>query len=180
MPNSHQFIAGVGIQLVGILTEITAGETQDVKGTMLQFGFPGIKLLIFDFDGDVSQNPYAPDNHVKNCILYTGTHDYNKVRGWFEEEFEDEAKVQLEDIRGKKLNANTVAEAMMVFTMRSITDTVILLMQYVLGLGSEAHINCLGIAENNWESRLLPGEWSNSDAEKIAAMTKTYGRESVG
>jgi hypothetical protein len=54
MPNSHQFIASVGVQFVVILAEITAGETQDVKGAMLQFGFPGMKLLIIDFDGDVS------------------------------------------------------------------------------------------------------------------------------
>lgn len=40
--------------------------------------------------------------------------------------------------------------------MRSIIDTVILPMQNVLGLGSEARISCPGAAESNWESRLLP------------------------
>jgi hypothetical protein len=54
MPNLHQVIAVVGVQLVVILAEITAGETQYVKGAMLQFRFPGMKLLIIDFDGDVS------------------------------------------------------------------------------------------------------------------------------
>jgi hypothetical protein len=43
--------------------------------------------LIFTFDGDVSQNPYAPGKNVE-----TGTYDCNKVRGWFEEELEDKVK----------------------------------------------------------------------------------------
>lgn len=161
---------------IPVVAEDLGVITQDVKDAMLQFGFPGMKLLIFAFDGDISQNPYAPDNHVEDCILYTGTHDCNTVRGWFEEELGDDAKVKLEDILGKKVDANTVAEGMMNLAMRSIADTVILPMQDVLGLGSEARMNCPGIAENNWEWRLLPGQWSSSDAEKLAAMTKTYGR----
>ena len=65
---------------------------------------------------------------------------------------------------------------MIVLAMRSIADTVIFPMQDVLGLGSETRMNCPGIAENNWEWRLLSGQWSRRDAEKVAAMTKTYGR----
>lgn len=161
---------------IPVVAEDLGVITQDVKEAMLQFGFPGMKLLIFAFDGDISQNPYAPDNHVENCILYTGTHDCNTVRGWFEEELGDEAKVKLKGTLGKKVDENTVAEEMIILAMRSIADTVIFPMQDVLGLGSETRMNCPGIAENNWEWRLLAGQWSRSDAEKFAAMTKTYGR----
>lgn len=161
---------------IPVVAEDLGVITQDVKDAMLQFGFSGMKLLIFAFDGDISQNPYAPDNHVKNCILYTGTHDCNTVRGWFEEEMGDEAKVKLENILGKEVDVNTVTEEMIILAMRSIADTVILPMQDVLGLGSDARMNCPGIAENNWEWRLLPGQWSNDDAEKLAALTKAHGR----
>ena len=149
--------------------------TQDVKDAMARFGFPGMKLLIFAFDGDILQNPYAPENHVKNCVLYTGTHDCNTMRGWFEEELSDESKVKLENILGKKVCANTIAEEMVILAMSSIADTVILPMQDVLGLGSEARMNCPGIAENNWEWRLLPGQWSTDIV--LADKTKTYGRD---
>ncbi len=161
---------------IPVVAEDLGVITQDVKDAMRQFGFPGMKLLIFAFDGDISQNPYAPDNHVKNCILYTGTHDCNTVRGWFEEELGEDAKVKLANILGSEVNAKTVAEELIILAMRSIADTVILPMQDVLGLGSESRMNCPGIAENNWEWRLLPGQWSSSDAEKLAVMTKTYGR----
>lgn len=161
---------------IPVVAEDLGVITQDVKDAMTQFRFPGMKLLIFAFDGDISQNPYAPENHVKNCILYTGTHDCNTVRGWFEEELSDEGKAKLENILGKKVDENTVAEEMMVLAMGSIADTVIFPMQDVLKLGSEARMNCPGIAENNWEWRLLPEQWLIDDAKKIEVLTKSHGR----
>ncbi|PIP72884.1 MAG: 4-alpha-glucanotransferase [Nitrospinae bacterium CG22_combo_CG10-13_8_21_14_all_47_10] len=149
--------------------------TQDVKDAMTRFGFPGMKLLVFAFDGDPSENPYAPVNHVKNCVLYTGTHDCNTVRGWFEEEVSEEAREKLEEVLGKKVDLNTVAEEMVALAMGSIADTLILPMQDVLGLGSDARMNCPGIAENNWEWRLH--HWSTSDVKKLAELTKTYKRD---
>ena len=160
---------------IPVVAEDLGVITQDVRDAMARFGFPGMKLLIFAFDGDILQNPYAPENHVKNCVLYTGTHDCNTMRGWFEEELSDESKVKLENILGKKVCANTIAEEMVILAMSSIADTVILPMQDVLGLGSEARMNCPGIAENNWEWRLLPGQWSTDIV--LADKTKTYGRD---
>ena len=64
---------------------------------------------------------------------------------------------------------------MVILAMSSIADTVILPMQDVLGLGSEARMNCPGIAENNWEWRVLPGQWSTDIV--LAGKTKTYGRD---
>ena len=164
------------IESVPVVAEDLGVITQDVKDAMARFGFPGMKLLIFAFDGDISENPYAPDNHVENCVLYTGTHDCNTVRGWFEDELSDESRVKLENIIGGKVCADTVSEKMMVLTMKSIARTAIFPMQDVLGLGSEFRMNCPGIAENNWEWRLLPGQWPKSMAEKLADTTKLYGR----
>ena len=162
---------------IPVVAEDLGVISQDVRDAMARFGFPGMKLLIFAFDGDILQNPYAPENHVKNCVLYTGTHDCNTMRGWFEEELSDDSKVKLENILGKKIYSNTVSEEMVVLAMSSIADMVILPMQDVLGLGSEARMNCPGVAENNWEWRLLPGHWSTCIAAKLAHTTKTYGRD---
>jgi 4-alpha-glucanotransferase len=150
--------------------------TQDVKDAMTQFGFPGMKILIFAFDGDINSNPYAPQNHVKNCFLYTGTHDCNTVRGWYEDELNDETREKLEKILGESVCPNTVSEAMIVLAMKSIAETVILPMQDVLGLGSEARMNCPGSAEGNWEWRLLSGQWSSDAVAKLAEITKSQGR----
>ena len=173
-----EFFSGLlnEIKSVPVVAEDLGVITQDVKDAMVRFGFPGMKLLIFAFDGDTLQNPYTPDNHVENCVVYTGTHDCNTVRGWFEEELSDESRVKLENIVGRKVFSNTVSKEMMVLAMSSIADTVILPMQDVLGLGSEARMNCPGVAENNWEWRLLPGQWSTGITARLADATKTYGR----
>lgn len=157
-----------------IVAEDLGVITQDVKDAMAQFGFPGMKLLIFAFDGDILENPYAPANHVKDCIMYTGTHDCNTVRGWFDEEVSVESKVKLENIVGKKVESSSVSKDMITLAMKSIADTVILPMQDVLGLGSAARMNCPGTAEKNWEWRLR--QWSSRDVEKLAELTKACGR----
>jgi 4-alpha-glucanotransferase len=161
---------------IPVVAEDLGVITQDVKDVMNQFGFPGMKLLIFAFDGDILTNPYAPKNHVKNCVLYTGTHDCNTVRGWFEDELSDVSRIKLENILGKKVDASSVSDELLILAMSSIADTVILPMQDVLGLGSDSRMNCPGIAENNWEWRLLPGQWSKIRANNLADMTKAYGR----
>jgi 4-alpha-glucanotransferase len=160
---------------IPVVAEDLGVITEDVKDAMTQFGFPGMKLLIFAFDGDISENPYTPANHVKNCILYTGTHDCNTIRGWFDEEMSEESKVKLENIIGKKVDSATVAEETITLAIRSIADIVILPMQDVLGLGSDARMNCPGTVENNWEWRLR--QWSTGDVKKLAELTKTYGRD---
>jgi 4-alpha-glucanotransferase len=161
---------------IPVVAEDLGVITPDVIAAMERFGLPGMKLLIFAFDGDISKNPYAPNNHVENCVLYTGTHDCNTVRGWFMEEISDESRGKLESILGKKVCVDTVSEDLMALAMSSVADTVILPIQDVLGLGSETRMNCPGTAENNWEWRLLPGQWLKSSAEKLADTTKYYGR----
>lgn len=165
------------LKSIPVVAEDLGVITQDVKDTMARFGFPGMKILIFAFDGDILKNPYAPKNHVKNCVLYTGTHDCNTVRGWFAEELSDESKLKLENIIGANVCANTVSEKMMVLAMSSVADTVILPMQDVLGLGSETRMNCPGTTENNWEWRLLTGQWSKKIMARLSDLTKTYGRD---
>lgn len=161
---------------IPVVAEDLGVITQDVKDAMARLEFPGMKILIFAFDGDISQNPYAPNNHINNCVLYTGTHDCNTVRGWFDDELSEESRSKLETVIGDTVCADTVSEKMMLLAMSSIADTVILPMQDVLGLGSETRMNCPGTAENNWEWRLLPGQWKKSSIKKIGEMTKLYGR----
>ena len=161
---------------IPVIAEDLGVITDDVKEAMTQFGFPGMKVLIFAFDGDMEQNPYAPNNHVKNCFLYTGTHDCNTIRGWFDGELGNEGKINLETALEKQVDSGHVAEEMITLAMRSIADTVVLPLQDVLGLGNEARMNRPGTTENNWEWRLLPGQWSEDDAKNLADITKAHDR----
>ncbi len=163
-------------KFIPVVAEDLGIITQDVKDAMARFGFPGMKILVFAFDGEISENPYAPVNHVKNCVLYTGTHDCNTVRGWFEDELSDESKLNLEKIIGRNISANTISEEMIILAMNSVADTIIFPMQDVLDLNSESRMNCPGIAESNWEWRLLSDQLSTRLMARLRDLTIANGR----
>ena len=58
--------------------------TPDVCALRDQFRIPGTRVLQFAFDGN-PENPHLPQHYVPNAVAYTGTHDNNTTRGWFEE-----------------------------------------------------------------------------------------------
>ena len=47
------------------------------------YDFPGMKVLQFAWASDGS-DPFLPHNYDKNCVVYTGTHDNDTTRGWYE------------------------------------------------------------------------------------------------
>jgi 4-alpha-glucanotransferase len=77
---------------ISIIAEDLGVITPDVKEIMKKFGFPGMKVLLFAFSEDLPTNPYAMHNHINNCVVYTGTHDNNTIKGWFKRELDHEGK----------------------------------------------------------------------------------------
>ena len=47
-------------------------------------GLPGMVVVQFGFDPDDPRSPHRPWNHVEHRVVYTGTHDHDTVRGWYE------------------------------------------------------------------------------------------------
>jgi 4-alpha-glucanotransferase len=86
-----------------IIAEDLGTITQDVWAAMEHFGFPGMKVLLFAFDESLPRNAYAPHNHTKNSVVYTGTHDNNTARAWFEKEADDKAKERLSRYIGREI-----------------------------------------------------------------------------
>jgi 4-alpha-glucanotransferase len=56
--------------------------TQDVEALRDQLGLPGMKVLQFAFS-DTAEHPFLPHHYDRNCVVYTGTHDNDTVRGWY-------------------------------------------------------------------------------------------------
>ncbi|MCD6561839.1 MAG: 4-alpha-glucanotransferase [Deltaproteobacteria bacterium] len=150
--------------------------TPDVKEIMHHFQFPGMKLLLFAFGDDLSANPYIPHNLVKNCVIYTGTHDNNTARGWFEKEAGPEVKERLFDYLGREITAEEVAWELVRLAMMSIANTAILPVQDILGLGEEARMNRPSTTKGNWQWRLLPDQLTSPVEKRLLKMTEIYGR----
>ena len=150
--------------------------TPDVHEMMTYFGFPGMKILTFGFSGDIAQNPHAPHNITARCIAYTGTHDTNTVRGWFEHEVSDDQKNIIFRYIGGSIGADQINRILIRFAMISPAGTVIIPMQDILGLGDEARMNRPGTAEGNWEWRLLPEQATEQVMQEFSEITGIYGR----
>ncbi|MCE5339253.1 MAG: 4-alpha-glucanotransferase [Methanomicrobiaceae archaeon] len=165
-----------GRSCLPIIAEDLGYITSDVHEMMAHFGFPGMKILIFGFSGDVARNPHAPHNITNGCVAYTGTHDNNTVRGWFEHEVSDDLKNLIFRYIGGPVGADQIHRIFIRLAMISPAETVIIPMQDILGLGEEARMNRPGTAEGNWGWRLRPEQVGEQAVQEFSEVTRIYGR----
>lgn len=159
-----------------IIAEDLGSITPDVWELMDRFGFPGMKVLLFAFGNDVATNPYAPHNHVRNCVVYTGTHDNNTAKGWFERELTPEDRHRVSSYIGREIDAGRIHWELIRLAMMSVANTAIIPLQDVLGLGEEGRMNRPATENGNWGWRLTLDQLTPSIAQGLLKMTRLYGR----
>ncbi|MDR3556321.1 MAG: 4-alpha-glucanotransferase [Syntrophobacteraceae bacterium] len=162
---------------ISVIAEDLGIITPDVREVMNLYEFPGMKPLLFAFGGDLSTNPYVPHNHVRNCVVYTGTHDNNTVKGWFEHDATRAEKENLAAYFGRELDADTVSLAFVGVAMMSVASTVIIPMQDFVELGMEARMNTPSVSFGNWEWRVEADRLAPDLSQRIAHLTRIYGRK---
>jgi 4-alpha-glucanotransferase len=159
-----------------IVAEDLGVITPDVREVMRSFGFPGMKVLQFAFYGDVAENPYAPHQHVSDCVVYTGTHDNNTTRGWFRQEMSASDKAQLSEYLGRSMDENDVHCHLIREAMVSVANTCIVPLQDYLGLDEAARMNLPATAHGNWGWRFRRQDLTPDLAPRISRLTRMYGR----
>jgi 4-alpha-glucanotransferase len=159
-----------------IIAEDLGFITPDVRKIMDQFGFPGMKVLIFAFGDDFPNGAYLPHNHMNNCVVYTGTHDNNTVKGWFTRESNTQNKTRLFNYLGREVGEDEVHREFIRLAMMSVADCCIIPMQDILGLGEEARMNLPATSNGNWGWKLQSGRITSEVVERLREMTETYGR----
>lgn len=157
---------------VPIIAEDLGVITEDVEDLRDSFGLPGMKILQFAFDSS-EENDYLPHNYPKNCIVYTGTHDNDTVRGWFEKAKHDDRQYVLDYLHACDPD---IEKEFIRAAFASVACTAIIPMQDLLGLGSEARMNLPGTTRDNWQWRMKHGQATVAVAEELAKMTKLYAR----
>ncbi|MBU1932658.1 MAG: 4-alpha-glucanotransferase, partial [Candidatus Omnitrophica bacterium] len=160
-----------------IIAEDLGIITPDVKKVMCKFRFPGMRVLLFAFGEDNPRHPYLPCNFIHDCVAYTGTHDNNTVKGWFVNEASGEEKKRLSGYLGHEVGVDNVNIEFIKMCESSISNTVIIPMQDILGLGQEARMNTPSKSEGNWRWRLSAGQLKKGLSKEILDLVKTYGRD---
>ena len=150
--------------------------TPDVEELRQDFELPGMLVLHFAF-GNPATNPYAPHNHTRNSVVYTGTHDNNTSRGWFdndasEEEIKNFASYIGRDVMDGYIFTSEVTR----LAVSSVADTAIIPMQDYLRLGAEARINIPSTPSGNWSWRMKSDAIAEGLADRIKAACRLYGR----
>jgi 4-alpha-glucanotransferase len=144
--------------------------TPSVRDLLRSLGIPGMKVLQFAFGEPDSD--HLPHHHVQNLIVYTGTHDNDTAKGWFERAGESERRRALDYLGG---DADQIHWSLIRAANASVADTAIVPMQDVLGLGSEARMNFPGKGPGQWRWRLtdLP---DREPTERLLRLVEATGR----
>ena len=153
---------------LGILTP----EVEDLRTSL---SLPGMLILQFAF-GNPAENPYSPHNHTPVNVVYTGTHDNNTSRGWFEQDASKGEKENLAAYLGHALTGETAALELARMALASVAKVAVIPMQDWLDLGAEARINVPSTPRDNWTWRMSPDAATPELAERIRSLSGIYGR----
>lgn len=155
-----------------ILVEDLGIITEDVEELRDELGLPGMKVLQFAF-GSGPDNPYLPHNYTQNCVVYSGTHDNDTTRGWYEA-LPVEERRSVDAYLGPRLPE--ISWAFIRLALGSVGRYAIVPAQDVLGLGGEARMNLPGTADGNWGWRMDPGSLTDGLRARLARLTEVFGR----
>jgi 4-alpha-glucanotransferase len=151
--------------------------TSDVRALRDQFQLPGTRILQFAFDGN-ADNPYLPHNYVPNTVVYTGTHDNNTTRGWFETLPEDQRRNMWSYLKRPGGNSDEVAWELIRLAWFSTAGLAIAPLQDLLNLGAEARMNLPGSVGGNWRWRCTDEMWSESLVDHLRGLNASSNRNS--
>jgi len=150
--------------------------TPEVDALRLAYGFPGMKILQFAFDGG-EDNPYLPHNHERLSVVYTGTHDNDTTLGWFNSlDEQGRGKVDSHLARYRKDMPWRLIET----ALDSVATLAVFPLQDLLSLGSDARMNTPGTAENNWHWRFNWSQIQPDLAAQLRELIERYDRTAPG
>ena len=162
-------------ELPGVLDHLVAedlGEiTPDVRALRDDLGLPGMKILQFAFATD-GTHPFLPHNYEgSNWVVYTGTHDNDTARGWYESA---DAVTQHRFRVYTGRDGSNAVWALLREAWASVAATAIAPMQDVMGLGSDARMNTPGTGTGSWTWRLRDLPWQS--VPMMRGLSEVYGR----
>ena len=135
-------------------------------------GLPGMRILQFAF-GEDKNNAYLPHSFDRNTIVYTGTHDNNTTKGWYEAASEVE---KAHYRRYLNVDGSNVAWDFIRLALSSSADLAIIPLQDVMALGAEHRMNIPGTSEGNWGFTFQFGWWWDGFTDGLKYTSELFGR----
>jgi 4-alpha-glucanotransferase len=142
--------------------------TEPVVRMRRELGYPGMVVLQFGLGRDPT-NPHLPANHDEHSVAYTGTHDNDTTRGWWE-------SLPAQDRAWSELDPQDPVWSLIAAAWSSRAALAIAPLQDVLDLGNEARMNLPGTEHGNWQWRYAPDQLTSALAERLRALTESERR----
>ncbi len=138
-------------------------------------GFPGMGVLQFGFTPSERTTPHVPENNVEDQVVYTGTHDHDTIRGWYESLGPPSRALLDPTLERFGIRETEPWWALVRLAYASPARIAMVQAQDPLGLGSEARMNMPGSTERAWKWRLdaIPGR---DVARRLRAAAEEAGR----
>jgi 4-alpha-glucanotransferase len=142
-------------------------------------GFPGMVVIQFGFDASDPDSVHRFENHAVDRVVYTGTHDHDTARGWYESldpvmRSRVEATIDAVGVRERQPWWSLIRLA-----LASRSRVAMMQAQDILGLGSEARMNAPGRIGTAWQWQMERGALTPALARRLRAATEAAGRSSV-
>ncbi len=157
-----------------IIAEDLGYLTPAVKKMLKQSKYPGMKVLQFAFDTD-EENDYLLHNFTKNSVAYAGTHDNDTIIGYMTKTAPRKTRKRAREYL-RLTRKDGYNWGFMKAVWSSNSDTAIVTMQDLLGLGNEARMNFPSTTKGNWQWRAKSDYITDELAEKLRYYTALYQR----
>jgi 4-alpha-glucanotransferase len=140
------------------------------------YRLPGMKVLQFAFGKHLQFSEHIPHNHLYNNIVYTGTHDNNTTKGWFNKEVKESNLNRIKNYTGIKITKNNCCKEFIRLAYASGAKTAIIPMQDLLELGEKSRMNKPSTTSGNWLWKMVPGQIKPRHEKLLQKYVKMYGR----
>jgi len=129
--------------------------------------------LQFAFSSDAA-DPFLPHNYPRNCVVYSGTHDNDTTRGWYEQSSKEHERDFARRYLGR--DGIDIAWDLIRLAFSSVADMAVAPLQDVLNLGTEARMNLPGTAAGNWGWRFQWDQVGDGVRGRLRELTILYLR----
>ena len=161
-----------------IIAEDLGYVTDTVRALVRNTGFPNMKVLEFAFDSRDSTGAaeYLPYRYGTNCVVYTGTHDNETVRGWITSILPEELQQVKDYLDVRTDDPDEIVDKLVKTAHASVADLSVIPLQDYLRLDNSARINHPSTQGSNWKWRMSPEDLSEDLADRIRRQMALYGR----
>jgi 4-alpha-glucanotransferase len=168
-----------------IIAEDLGEAAKEAAVLRKKFDIPGMSILQMAFgeNANINGNLKSLDNEIN--VVYTGTHDNDTTIGWFHTlpesviSTQTAADIVKERKRALKFLGTDGSEInwdLISLALHSKANTVIIPLQDILGLGTNARMNTPGTIEGNWQWRFKKNTLTSDIIERMRTLTEESKR----